>query len=145
MSGTTNVPSVYVLLRQREKALFVLRENTGFKDGEYTVPSGHVEAGETFRQAACREVLEEVGVHIRPDDLTYLLTVHRRATSDTRIDVWFEAATWTGEPTNVESDKHAAITWLSTEELPENIVDYIAFGIDNIAAGNSYGEFGWQE
>lgn len=144
MNGTTNVPGVCVLIRERGKVLFVLRENTDFKDGEYAVPSGHVEAGETFKQAACRETLEEVGVHVRPEDLVYKLTVQRNSTRDVRIDVWFEALAWTGEPLNTEPNKHAKIEWIDADNLPENIVDYISFGIENINGNNYYAEFGWR-
>jgi len=144
MSGTVNVPGVCVLIRKQGKALFVLRENTGFKDGEYAVPSGHVEDGETFKQAACREALEEVGVHVRSEDLVYKLTVQRKSVQDIRVDVWFEALAWTGKPTNAEPDKHSKIEWIDIDSLPENVVDYISFGIENINENNYYGEFGWR-
>ena len=32
--------------------------------GRWSVPGGHVEAGESFAQAARREVLEETGLHV---------------------------------------------------------------------------------
>lgn len=144
MSGTTNVPGVCVLIRKQGKALFVFRSNTGFKDNEYAVPSGHVEDSETFKQAACREALEEVGLHIRPEDLVYKLTVHRKSVRDIRVDVWFEALAWTGDPKNGEPDKHAKIEWLDLDHLPDNVIDYNAFGIENIIDGNTYGEFAWQ-
>lgn len=143
MKGTSNVPCVCILVHKQGKALFVLRENTGFKDGEYAVPSGHVEDSETFKQAACREALEEVGLHVRPEDLVYKLTVQRKSIRDIRIDVWFEALAWTGEPRNGEPEKHSKIEWLDLAELPHNVIDYNAFGIENIAEGNSYAEFGW--
>jgi ADP-ribose pyrophosphatase YjhB (NUDIX family) len=54
MRGTTNVPSCYVLVRDGDKILFVLREHTGFMDGKYSLPAGHVEEGERFTQAAAR-------------------------------------------------------------------------------------------
>ena len=34
--------------------------------GRWTFPKGHIEAGETAREAAVREVLEETGVQARP-------------------------------------------------------------------------------
>ena len=144
MKGTTNVPGVCVLIRKQGKGLFVLRENTGFKDGEYCVPGGHVDPDETFRQAACREVMEEVGLHIRPEDLVYKLTVQRKAAKDIRIDIWFEVMAWTGEPRNGAPEEHAAVEWLDLDDLPENIIDYNSAGIENIGQSVSYAEFGWE-
>lgn len=143
MAGTTNIPGVCVLIRKQGKVLCILREHTGFNDGKYAVPSGHVESNETFKQAACREVLEEVGLHVRSENLVYKLTVHRRADQDIRIDVWFEALAWTGEPKNGEPNKHARIEWLDLDKLPESFVDYMVFGIENIKANNAYAEFAW--
>lgn len=91
MSKTTNVPCVCVVVRRGSQALFVLREKTGYKDNQYTVPSGHVKDGETFRQAALRELKEETGLHAEVSGLEYIATVHRKEPNDIRIDVWFEA------------------------------------------------------
>lgn len=143
MSGTTNVPGVCVLLQRNDKILLILRAHTGFKDNEYVVPSGHVEDGETFREAACREVLEEVGVKVRPEDLIQRTIVHRKGNRDTRIDMWFEAINWSGDEKNMEPDKHTHIKWFDIEELPDNLVDYIGYGIDCTKQNQSYGEFGW--
>jgi len=143
VKGTTNIPGVCVLIKRGSEALFILRSNTGFKDGEYAVPSGHVENDESFTVAACREVFEEVGLKINPEKLSYLLTVQRRSINDTRIDVWFEATEWNGEPKNAEPERHSEITWLDINNLPANIIDYMNFGIQNIKKGYKYGEFGW--
>ena len=143
MSGTTNVPSICVVVRDGSKTLLILREHTGWKDGEYVVPSGHVEANETFKQAAVRETLEEVGLQVKPEDLKYLLTVHRQSPSSTRIDVYFETIKWSGTARNMEPKIHAEVKWFDIANLPDNVADYIKFGLDNIRAGNTYAEFGW--
>ena len=64
MKGTTHIPVVTVLVRQKGKILAVLRENTDWMNGYYVMPGGHVEYGESFRQAAIRELAEETGLRI---------------------------------------------------------------------------------
>lgn len=92
MRGTTNIPSVYVLLRKNGKVAFLKRANTGYKDGTFALPSGHVEAGESFRQAAVRETWEEVGVRVSPNELRQIYTMQRNEGVDNiRVDVFFEA------------------------------------------------------
>ncbi|QYA95803.1 NUDIX hydrolase [Streptomyces anulatus] len=40
--------------------------------GMYALPGGHVDPGETSRNAATRELLEETGVHVAPADLVFV-------------------------------------------------------------------------
>ena len=147
MSGTTNIPGVFVLLRNGKNILFVHRTNTGWKDGEYALPGGHVEDDETFHEAACREIQEECGIQIKPQDLEQKATVHRRSINKgvktIRVDVWFEAKKWVGIPKNMEPDIHGDIVWMSLDNPQGTIVDYVEHGLNLIAQGDTYGEFGW--
>ncbi|MFC8284658.1 NUDIX domain-containing protein [Streptomyces cyaneofuscatus] len=40
--------------------------------GMYALPGGHVDPGETSRNAAARELLEETGVHVAPAELVFV-------------------------------------------------------------------------
>ena len=145
MRGTTNIPSCYLLIRKDDKLLFVLRENTGYMDGMYALPSGHVEHLETFTQGAAREALEEVNIKVDPKNLRHVHTMHRLATErdHVRVDVLFEIDTWTGQPNNQEPGKHSKIDWLTINRLPDNVMDYQAHALSQIALGKTYSEFGW--
>ena len=136
--------AVFVILRKGNKAAFLMRQNTGWMDGYYDVVAGKVEAGETYRQAAVREVKEEAGVDIRPEDLTYLLTAHRKSNDMTWVDTVFEIRQWQGEPHNAEPDKHSSLDWLDLDNLPDNIAPPGRFRLEQAAAGNRYAEYGWE-
>jgi 8-oxo-dGTP diphosphatase len=137
--------AVFVILRKDNKAAFLLRQNTGWMDGYYDTVAGKVETGETYRQAAVREVKEEAGVDIRLEDLKPLLTNHRNSVDTTWVDVIFEVRTWKGEPYNAEPDKHGSLDWLELNNLPDNVAPPGRFRLEQIAAGHHYAEYGWEQ
>ena len=58
---------------QDDKVLLLKRYNTGYEDGKYSLPGGHVEKGEEVTKAAIREAKEEIGIEIEPDDLSVII------------------------------------------------------------------------
>jgi len=135
--------AAFVIFRKGDKAAFLLRQNTGWGDGYYGLPSGKVEEGETFVQAAIREIKEEVSVNLKPQDLKHALTAHRKSDMSW-VDVLFEAENWQGELHNTEPHKHAALEWLDLNALPDNIVPPIRHYLNEIKAGKNYTEYGWE-
>ena len=136
--------AVFVILRKGNKAAFLLRQNTGWMDGYYDTVAGKVEVGETYLQAAVREVKEEAGVDVEPKDLKYLLTNHRNSGDMGWVDVVFEVRKWQGEPYNAEPDKHGSLDWLDLDKLPDNVAPPGRWRIDQVAAGKTYAEYGWE-
>ena len=145
MSGSTNIPSCYLVLRKGNSALFVLRNNTGYMDGFYGLPAGHVEDMESFTSATIREAQEEVGVNVKIDNLNHLHTMHRNCGDHVRVDVFFGANNWEGRPKNNEPNKSSEIAWLDLNNLPENVMDYTVFALKQIKQGKTYSEFGWTD
>lgn len=51
--------------------LFGQRQNTGFEDGAWHLPSGHLEADESVIDALIREAEEEIGITIKSEDVQF--------------------------------------------------------------------------
>ena len=125
--------AVFVLVEQDGKFLFLKRQNTGYRDGDFGMPSGHLEDDESLEECAIREVKEEIGIDLA--SATYLCVVH---THDDYLDFFFKAEHWEGEITNCEEDKCEELKWFSLEELPENITPEVKAGVETYLKGEHY-------
>lgn len=100
------------------RILLVRRKNTGYADGSYGMPGGRVELGESLLEAVQREVLEEVGCIVRPEDCELYAVHHVLERGIERIDAQFLIHRWEGEPRICEPDKADQIGWFSLDALP---------------------------
>lgn len=133
----------YLILKKEEKFLLVERYNTGYKDGKYSLVSGHVDEGENFKQAMVREAEEEVGIKLEKEHLKTTNVIHRRSEGRTYVDIFFLASEWEGQPENMEPEKCSDLSWFTKEELPDNTIDYVEHVIDDLNTGMTYEEKGW--
>ncbi len=141
MSGKTKVtPAVYMLLEDRDRVLLVRRCNTGWQDGNYSVPSGHIHEGETPTEAMIREAREEINLILYSDQLccAHILYRAKNDGSGDRLDICFRVqydALRMGEVKNNEPDKCDAIAWFMKDELPSNLNPDLAHVIAQIRQG----------
>lgn len=136
------IAEVHVLFYRDDQVLLLRRHRTGWHDGDYSVVAGHVDGGETLRQAACREAREEAGMLLRPEQLAFVRVVHRRSDSE-RLSFFFVARDWTGEPVNAEPHKCDDLSFFPLDDLPPNMVPYVREALAAVRAGSAYGEWGW--
>jgi mutator protein MutT len=134
------IVDVHVLLVRGEEVLLGRRARTGYADGLWHLPSGHLEAGESVAQAAVREAREEVGVVIEPGNLAFAHVMHR---APERVGVFFVATRWDGEPYNAEPDKCSEVAWWRLDALPGDIVGYPAAAIAHVRERVPFALYEW--
>lgn len=139
----TLLTAVHLFLIQDNKILLARRFNTGYEDGKYSVPAGHVDGDEPITLAMSREAKEEVGIEIAPNNLQVIHVMHRKSDQE-RVDFFLTATQWSGEPTVMEKDKCDDIQWFELNNLPENIIPYVKFAIEQYQSRNHFSEFGWE-
>jgi 8-oxo-dGTP diphosphatase len=142
-----NIPASYLVLMKDNKVLLLRRFNTGYEDGNYSMVAGHVDQGENFTQCIIREAEEEAGIFLKPGGLEVVHVMHRNsrtAENNERVDVFFVARSWQGEPQNKEPHKCDDLSWFELDNLPDNIIPYIRQALENIKNRIFYSEHGWQ-
>lgn len=137
------VGASYLLLVREKKILLLKRINTGFMDGYYGLPAGHLDGNETAREGGAREFGEEIGLEIDPLDLKIIHVMHRKAENDERIDFFMMAGKYSGEIRNLEPHKCEELKWFPLDDLPGNTIPYIREAINNYANGIYYSEWGY--
>lgn len=134
----TLIPAVYLILKKNEKYLFGKRQNTGFMDGFYGLPSGHVDGGENLKKAMLREAKEEINLEIAEVDLNLVFVEHRFIEKGVeRIDFYFECLDFDEKQIiNNEPEKCSSLEWLSLDNL--EIIPYVKEAIQSLIQGNNY-------
>ncbi len=125
-SATTN-PSFYpdqpqvavgAIVFKDGKVLLVLRANPPAQE-KWAIPGGRVELGETFQEAAEREIKEETGIIIRAGEPVFTFDVIDRDDAERvrfhYVIVDLAADYISGEPQ--PGDDAASARWISPEEL----------------------------
>jgi 8-oxo-dGTP pyrophosphatase MutT (NUDIX family) len=139
---TTFPVTVHLFFFRGSQILMIRRFNTGYADGQYSVPAGHLDGGETVIAAAIREAMEEVGVGIDPQDIEFSSVMHR-LNGEERVDFFVKIRDWAGEPANTEPEKCDDVRWVDVNDLPANTIPYIRQALRNHFQENRFDEFGW--
>lgn len=122
--------AVYGILLKDDMVLMLRRYKTGWMDGMYGLPAGHLEKGETLAEATIREIHEEAGVEVSESDLEFKHVSHRNEAGNFEyMDFYYIVRKWNGEPRIAEKDKADDLRWFDLDDLPENIAPNVKMGI----------------
>lgn len=124
--------AVYAIIRNSEgKILFSQRKNTGFMDGKYQLPAGHMDGDESMATAMIRELKEEIDIDVQEKDIKVVHISHRISQSDREyFDVYLEVSDFTGTPVINEPEKCSALEYFDITSV--NPEDFVMYDIDVI-------------
>ena len=120
----------------KKEILLMKRKNTGYDDGKYELPGGHLEPNEDLIDAMIREAKEELLIDIDRESLKIATLMHHY--TGNRLNVIFETDGTNLNPQIGEKDKCEAIQWFDIKHLPNNISDKMQTIINNSVKGTLY-------
>lgn len=136
------IASSYLILIKDDRVLLSRRFNTGYMDGHYSLPAGHVDEGETVEDCLVREVKEEIGISVKKKDIKLVHVMHRKE-NDIRLDFFYMVGGYKGEIKNMEPEKCDDLKWFELNKLPKNILPYIKQAIEESQQQVLYSDIGF--
>ncbi len=136
--------TTHLILINENQILLSLRENTGYGDGLYSVISGTLDGQESVVQATIREAKEEAGITLCPENVKFACSMHCLSEEGKEfIEFFFTATQWEGHILNAEPHKCRELRFFPKDQLPQNMIAYVARGIECAFNQIPYEEFGW--
>ena len=124
------------VINNQEYVLLMKRKNTGYNDGEYELPGGHLEADEDLFDAMIREAKEELLIDLKRDDIKLIHLLHHY--NGERLNFIFETDGTNLNPQIGEEEKCEKLEWFKINELPNETTDKVKQIINNIINNKNY-------
>lgn len=132
---------VHTVLWRRGELLLLRRGKTGFLDGWWALPGGHLEAGEDIVDCARRECREEAGVELAPAALRPLAVLPYRGSGGQGVDFIMSCERFVGDARLAEPEKFDALCWADPRALPPQTVPYLSRVLAMHERGDWFEEF----
>jgi 8-oxo-dGTP pyrophosphatase MutT (NUDIX family) len=140
MTGNEAIPTVGIIIIRNGMVLLVKHgEAAGHLDGKYGLPAGRIEADESLKEAARRELKEETGLEVDLNDLILLSGVwfadveRKDGIKQFSLQVFF-ADKFCGQ---LGGSVETVPVWINIDSLDEydllpNVYDIVAKGVKNL-------------
>lgn len=132
---------VHTLVLRADSILLLRRARTGYMDGWYALPGGHLQRGEAIIACAARELMEETGIRVAPAQLRPAAVMPYRSADQQGIDFIMVCNSFAGEPRLAEPERFDELGWWRVDALPARTVPYVAVALALTNRGEWFLEF----
>ena len=101
--------------------LLLIQRLTEPEAGAWGLPGGKIDFGEPAREAAHREIAEELGIHIEVTGLACMAEILDQGDGRHWVSPIFFARVVSGTPCLMEPEKHGGFGWYTLDALPPRL------------------------
>jgi len=121
--------AVAIVFTFEDKILFTVR-NVDPDKGKWDLPGGFIDPGENAEAAACREIKEELGLNISPNDLKYITTspnnyLYKNVPYRT-MDIFYECPLQTDMISITAEDEIQELIWVKRSEIDLEKIGFVS-------------------
>lgn len=119
------------IIIQNHKKEILLGKRKGAHAPFFSIPGGHLENGETFEEAAIKEVFEETGLKIKHPKVFCVTNNMRTFTNEGKhyVSVNLFVNDFEGTPQAMEPEKCVSWEWYPLDKIPSPQFDASEFAI----------------
>ncbi len=141
--------AVYMIIENEKwEVLFMRRANTGFRDGAFQVPAGHLEWSESMIDCAIRESKEELDIDILEKDCEVVHISHRVSSDRVYFDVYVKVRKYSWEPKINEPEKCSELRFIDIDHISEEDKNLFSYDLDivrKVGNGECFSEVKWDK
>ena len=129
-----------ILIRKGDSILLGLRGKACYGAGTWALPGGHVEFSERLIDAACREIKEELGADVSPNELELVSIVDGYQPNDKHhyVHASFALKEPDWQPQIMEPDSCDEWRYFPLNDLPDDFFEPHTGIVDNYLKGSLY-------
>jgi NADH pyrophosphatase NudC (nudix superfamily) len=121
--------AVAIVFTFEDKVLFTVR-NVEPDKGKLDLPGGFIDPGETAEEAACREIKEELGLAILPNELNYITTspnnyLYKNVAYRT-MDIFYECRLNSASIEVNAKEEIKDLVWIKRKEIDLNQIGFVS-------------------